>query len=145
MNRVRSVLLVALFSACSGGESPADSPPDPRDAILNGQSEASSGTYWYSGTGWQFRLAIYGDGTCVEQGGLVGNGTRRVFTWTKVAPDLIVIDTSSAPTGVCYIVTLRAIQGSFASGSFSAQADEAAGCNTGFTREFTLTGGDVPY
>lgn len=89
--------------------------------------------------------SLYGDGTCVEQGGILGNGTRRVFTWTKEAPDLIVVDTSSAPAGVCYIVTIQAIRGSFASGSFSAQTDEAAGCNTGFTREFTLTGGDVPY
>jgi len=138
MNRLRCVMFTVLLCACGGSSTEPD--PDPRDAILNGDSEASSATHWYSSQ--QYRIAIFRDGTCVQQGGLVGNGTRRACTWTKVAPDLIFMDTPGGTT--CYIATLRAISGSFQSGSFSAQQDEVAGCNTGFRREFILTGGHVP-
>lgn len=140
MKRLRGVLLIALLAACGGSGGDTDS----RDAILNGTSESTSNTFWFTSSGIEFRIALYSDGTSVQQLGILGNGTRATFPWAKVAPDMIVVDTSGGVAGRCYLSTIRAISGSFDSGSFSAIVDEN-GCNTGFGMTFTLIGGDVPY
>lgn len=129
-------IAVALMAslACGGTSSNTNTSTntDPRDAIINGNTEATTNTYWLCNMGIPYRFELLSNGTVIESMGAVGNGSRAYFTWQKVDPGMILTNATTVSSRI-YIQSFTNIRGSLQNGSFSTDVfftdGSGNGCN----------------
>lgn len=141
-------LIVATADATGSGGGLAKAsivvtrPAQPATLLINGQTRATTTTYWVDGSSRNHAFAIYADGTGRSTTGSSMNdvaGPPVDITWTLSAPDAITI--LNCPT--CSFQVITRITGSVAEASALGQVTTVGG--TGYTAldSFTLTGGTL--
>ena len=125
---VLAALVLLLAPCCGGGGGGSGGggslSADPVDRIINAANRASHSTHWHLNLGstlgtsdWSF----WADGTgAYRQGTNAANG--RLFTWTKLGPDSLLISGLDGVPGVAQ--TWSAILGSISLGVFDVELDD---------------------
>lgn len=119
-------------------------PSQPADSMINGDTQASTHTYWIdtSGFGGTHKIALYKDGRGrAATGSVISESAGPVldFTWSKIGPDAILI--SDCPT--CSYQKLTRISGSLGEGLCFAQIETVSGAEEIALHAFSLTSGQL--
>lgn len=119
-------------------------PSQPADLMINGDTRASTNTYWIdtSGFGGTHKIALFHDGTGrATTGNVISESAGPVldFTWSKIGPDAILI--SNCPT--CSYQKLTRISGSLGEALCFAQIETLGGAEEIASHAFSLTSGQL--
>ena len=142
-------LLVATADATGTGGGTAKAsivvtrPAQPATLLINGQTRATTSTYWNTGSPWNYAFALYADGTGRSTTGSSMRGEVAGppvdITWILSAPDAITI--LNCPT--CSFQVITRISGSAAEATAYGQITTVGGDGYKALDYFALTSGTL--